>query len=127
MCQSTAFVEAAKATAIRTLKTIRPTVIQDGRGKSDSKTKKRDDVIGDRIDFIFQLATSRSPDSFEQVVLRRFYQSQLAEFQNRPEAVKSLLRVGHAPIAQEYSALELATWTAVSRAILNLSESMTRP
>ena len=41
-------------------------------------------------------------------------------------AAQQLLSVGLAPLESEFAAAELASWTTLARAILNLGETITR-
>jgi mono/diheme cytochrome c family protein len=100
------YVEAARALAQRALRT---------GGGSDRE----------RIDFVFKLATARSPDPQERDVLL----SSLSEFrstyrQNQPDATK-LLSVGESKPDFTLDPREIAAWTTLASMILNLDETIT--
>jgi hypothetical protein len=40
--------------------------------------------------------------------------------------VKQLIKIGRAPMPEKIGVTELASWTDVCRAVLNLQETMTR-
>src|SRR5437899_1422649 len=48
------------------------------------------------------------------------------EYVAEPEAAWQLINTGEWPVAKDLPAPELAAWTAVARAILNLNETITR-
>jgi len=77
-----------------------------------------------RIVYVFLVSLSRAPEPQEREPLERFLATQLDQFQTDAEEAGSLV-ADDAP--QEPEALaELAAWTALSRAILNLDEFITR-
>jgi hypothetical protein len=73
-----------------------------------------------------RLAVQRPASAAEVSVLTTLHAQQLAKYQaNRAEADK-LLRVGARPVPKDVDTAELAAWTAVTRAVLNLHETITR-
>ena len=101
------FVEAARAFAARILK--------EGGDKDES-----------RIVFAFRLATSRTPDEAEQSVLLGLLADARRDFSQDEAAAAKLLAVGITPKSGNVPPRELAAWTTVTRALLNLSETTTR-
>jgi mono/diheme cytochrome c family protein len=101
------FVEAARVLAQRTL--------AEG-GKTDA----------DRLAFAFQQVTSRTPDEFEMNTLAKVLDKNRTAYKADPKAAGELLKIGLAPLSKDVDAAELAAWTAVGRALLNLSEGITR-
>jgi hypothetical protein len=100
------FVEAARALASRTLAEAE----QDGA----------------RLERLFRRCTARAPEPDE---LARLAQS-LAAFRERyrtsPEDAALLLEVGETPPPAELDPSELAAWTLIASAILNLDATVTR-
>ena len=80
----------------------------------------------ERIAFAFRLATARRPNDRELAVLRRVFDAQAEKYRRDPDAAKKLLAVGESPRNEKLDAAELAAWTAVANAILNLDETLTR-
>jgi hypothetical protein len=80
----------------------------------------------DRLAWAFRQATSRNPDEFERGVLFKLLEKNRAEYKADPEAAGELVKIGLAPVPKDADVPELAAWTAVCRAVLNLSEVMTR-
>ena len=102
-----AYVEAARALAQRTLAESRP-----------------DDKL--RIARAFRLATARVPAGKEVRVLRELLQRQRAAFARDGRAALALVSVGESPRDKRVDPSELAAWTMVTSAILNLDETITR-
>jgi hypothetical protein len=101
------FIEAARVLAQR--------VLADG-GQTDA----------DRLTFAFREVLSRRPDDFEVKVLLKVLEENRDIYQSDAKAAESLVAIGLAPRPKDADAKTLAAWTAVCRAILNLSETMTR-
>jgi hypothetical protein len=101
------FIEAARSFAARTL---------EQGGSTDEA----------RIDHAFRLAVSHLPDDFERQTLLRLLDVNREQYNSARESAEKLVRTGQAPIVQDIDTAELAAWTAVCRAILNLNETITR-
>lgn len=101
------FVEAARALAGR--------VLNERRG---------DDR--ERVAFAFRSVTSRRPSPAELDVLLALLERSRQSFANDPSAAASLVAVGDAPRGSELPDPELAAWTQVARALLNLHEAISR-
>jgi hypothetical protein len=79
-----------------------------------------------RIDAAFQRALNRAPTGEERRILANLYRSSLRQFRAAPATALELVSVGDSAVAQKIPAPELAAMTAVTRAILNLHETITR-
>ncbi|MDF2376763.1 MAG: PSD1 and planctomycete cytochrome C domain-containing protein [Verrucomicrobiales bacterium] len=79
-----------------------------------------------RIDWAFAKALSRSPDEEELRALENLLAKTGGEYRSNPEEAAKFLENGIAPVPEDVDPVELASWTAVTRAILNLNETMTR-
>ena len=79
---------------------------------------------------VFRLCNARSPDDVELKSIVKFYQSQLARFRDpdRKSALDPIaVAVNDPKLAPENMDLpELAAWTTVARAVLNLDETITK-
>ena len=80
--------------------------------------------LRDGITKAFEVVLSRKPSSQEIEILSQLHTEQRARFSQDPHAAKALLEVGLAQAPE--TTPELAAWTSVSRAILNLHETITR-
>jgi hypothetical protein len=101
------FVEASRVFAKRILKS----------GRSD---------FNGRLDFAFELATSRLSDDLRKSVLKSAHDEQLELFQKEPERAKQLLAFGDSKPDESLDSAEHATWTLLASMILNLDETLNR-
>jgi hypothetical protein len=83
-------------------------------------------TVDAQIAWAFERALGRKPSAAEKRVLSDLQRRSLAEFQRDAQAARALLQVGDAPSAKELAPTRLAAMTAVTRAILNLHETITR-
>jgi hypothetical protein len=79
-----------------------------------------------RIDFAFHEAVSRLPNDMQRQVISELLRSSREVYVSDPEAAKTFLAIGMSPVDADLPRDELAAWTSVSRAILNMSETTTR-
>jgi hypothetical protein len=79
-----------------------------------------------RIEWAWREATSREPTSIERELLTALLTQSRGRFAQEPMAAEGLAHVGQLPPAATVPVAELAAWTAVSRAILNLHETISR-
>jgi len=101
------YVEAARALAQRTIE-------EAGRGSAQ------------RINYAFRLATARTPAPQELQVLRQLAWRELAHYRRDKDDAAKLLRVGDSDYDKKLNSSELAAWTTVAGAILNLDETVTK-
>lgn len=80
----------------------------------------------DRLTFGWRVALGRDPIDREAAVLKRLLDASRAEFANDPDAVSAFLDIGLATVPDGVDPAELASWSAVARALLNLHETITR-
>jgi uncharacterized protein DUF1553/uncharacterized protein DUF1549/concanavalin A-like lectin/glucanase superfamily protein/cytochrome c len=101
------YIEAARAMATRTLR--------DG-GRN----------LNGRITFVFRLALARRPSAQESKILRDLLSRQLINYRKNRKAAGELLQVGESKVDDKLDQPELAAWTMVASAILNLDETITK-
>jgi hypothetical protein len=80
----------------------------------------------ERIDFAFRKALSRVAKPTERETLTELLTKHREQFANDPKAAKELLTTGARPANAKLDAAELAAWTNVTRAVLNLHACVTR-
>jgi mono/diheme cytochrome c family protein len=97
------FLESAQALALRVLREART-------------------AWNDRLDYAFQLCLARGPEAVERDRVATFFQQQLAAFE-ADAGNAGLLAPNTVPGA---AAAEVAAWTALGRALMNLDEFITR-
>lgn len=100
------FVEAARALAARTL-----------------ASKGTDDQ---RLADLFRRCTARSPDAREAAALSETLAHFRQRFAQAPKDADGLLSRGVTPIAEGTDRAELAAWTMIASAVLNLHETLTQ-
>ena len=100
------FVEAARALAQRSL-----------------EAANEDDA---RLTWAVRQVLSRAPDAAESAILKNLLTQNRGRYKADAKAAAALLKVGEAPVSADLDPAELAAWTAVCRALLNLHEAITR-
>ena len=101
------FVEAAQAMALRVIK----------EGGSDNRT---------RAAYAFELCTGRKPATTELNKLLAFWQEQYAYFEERTATAASVALPDPKQMPPDMNLHKVAAWAMVSRAILNLDETITK-
>jgi hypothetical protein len=79
-----------------------------------------------RITWAIRAALGRTPREDEMQVLGGLLERHTALFTSASNDASALLKTGIAPRPEDVNAGELAAWTSVARAILNLHETVTR-
>jgi len=100
------FVEAARALTARTLAE---------QGDDDT-----------RIARLFRRVTGRTPEKEELAAMREALGAFRARFSADPIAAADFVNVGESPITDDPPARELAPWTLLANAVLNLHEALTQ-
>jgi hypothetical protein len=101
------FVEAAQAMGLRVLK----------EGGKDDRA---------RATYAFRLCTGRAPTEHELTSLLRFWQEQYEYFEDRSSAALEVAVPDVKKVPTEVNLHKVAAWAMVSRAILNLDETITK-
>ena len=101
------FVEAAKALAERLLKEGEASDVQ-------------------RLEKIFSLTLTRKPTKQEQTILLELLAEQRERYKEDEKSALELLSTGVKPVDKSLKPGELAAWTSISRAMLNLYETTAR-
>ncbi|WP_231740790.1 PSD1 and planctomycete cytochrome C domain-containing protein [Thalassoglobus neptunius] len=103
-----------------------PTFVEAGRAFAERILTEAEPEESDRIQFAFNECLSRNPDPVEQEILIDLLERSRKVYQQDVSAADQLLEVGLAPVEEVSNKAELAAWTTVARAILNLNETITR-
>lgn len=80
----------------------------------------------ERLDLAYRRVLARPPAQRERASLEKFHALQLAAFRERPADARALVAVGLRPPPAGVDPVELAAWTSVTRALLNLNETIVR-
>jgi hypothetical protein len=102
-----------------------PTFVEAARKLAERMmTEGKDDK--QRVTLAYRLAMARPPKSAEMDVLLKLYREQVAIYRSDKEAGGKLLHAGESPADSSLDPAELAAWTIVANAILNLDETITK-
>jgi len=79
-----------------------------------------------RVRYAFRLCTGRTPDSEELNKLITFWREQYQHFENDTAAAVKIASTDLTNMPPELNLHKVAAWVMVSRAILNLDETITK-
>ena len=77
-----------------------------------------------RVRAAYEICLSRLPDAKEAKVITALFDSSLKSFRDDPNLVTEFLSHGESAVASDVDQAELAAWTIVCNAILNLDETL---
>ena len=103
-----------------------PTFVEAARALAQQALLETGDDDDARVRLAFRIAISRYPDPTELEMLRSLLEAARRQYDKHPEEASALLEVGEQPFDASIYSRELAAWTSVTRAIINLSEFTTR-
>lgn len=103
-----------------------PTYIEAARKLAEQALLDGGKDVTGRITYAFRLATSRKPSLTELKVLNGLLTEQLSHYRQNKRAATDLLSTGESTWNTKLDAGELAAWTIVTSAILNLDETITK-
>jgi hypothetical protein len=103
-----------------------PTFVEASRVLAQRIIKEGGPSFEERLNFAFRVTLSRLPDQEEREIFQTLLEATRSEYEKQPKAADALLSNGLAKRADDIPSLELASWTAVARGLINLNETMTR-
>ena len=103
-----------------------PTFVEAARAFASRILKEGGDSNYERMDFAFREALSRRPDATERRLITDLLIASRTDFRKRSDDAKALIAAGDSKPDASLDPVQLATWTTVARAILNLNETITR-
>ncbi|MCI0680892.1 MAG: PSD1 and planctomycete cytochrome C domain-containing protein [Gemmataceae bacterium] len=103
-----------------------PTYVEASRVFAERVLKEAGKDTAARIDFAFREALQRKATAAEQRILSGLLRQHVQHYQANAKDAEALLKVGERPATMDLPRAELAAWTSVTRAILNLHETITR-
>ena len=103
-----------------------PTYVESARSLAQRMLLEGGTEAGKRIQYGFRLATARVPSAEELQILRDLEERAQADFSKKPTEAAKLLHVGESAYNKGLTPVELAAWTTVASAILNLDETITK-
>ena len=104
-----------------------PTYVEAARALAAKILQNAGSTDEARIEAMFFSVLSRTPNPEELKLVRDLVQQHRSQYAEEPTAVADLLAVGQFRHSDAVDPVELAAWTSVARAILNLNETITRP
>ncbi|HZF40922.1 MAG TPA: DUF1553 domain-containing protein, partial [Blastocatellia bacterium] len=103
-----------------------PTYVEAARVMAGKTLREGGKDVSGRIAYVFRLALARRPSAQETKVLRDLLSRQLINYRKDKKAASELLHVGESAVDDKIDQVELAAWTMVASAILNLDETITK-
>ncbi|MEX0712388.1 MAG: DUF1553 domain-containing protein, partial [Pirellulales bacterium] len=103
-----------------------PTYVEAARVFAEHIIRSGGSNTADRVAWAVRRALAREVRPAELAVLERLYQEHQRQYADDRAAAEKLVAVGEWPVPKDLDAPELAAWTSVARAILNLHETITR-
>ncbi|QDT93382.1 PSD1 and planctomycete cytochrome C domain-containing protein [Gimesia algae] len=103
-----------------------PTFVEASRKFAEDVIRNGGTSDSEKISYAFSNATSRQPEKMEVDVLLTLLNSNRAIFSAKPKSADLLTHTGLAKTNSKLDATELAAWTEITRALLNLNEVVTR-
>jgi hypothetical protein len=103
-----------------------PTYVEASRALAQRALTEGGKSVETKIAYAFRLSTGRKPSVQEARALRELLISQAARYRRDEKSAMELLGVGESKWNEKMDARELAAWTVVASAILNLDETITK-
>jgi len=103
-----------------------PIFVEAARVFAQNVLRQGGGLWNSQLDWAFRRALSRKPSPEERRLLTGLHARSMARFRAAPARARELLRVGEAPLPERVEPASLAAMTTVTRAILNLHETITR-
>lgn len=103
-----------------------PTYVEAARMFGERAIREGGPTTAERIVWLFQQALSRSPTASEAEVLAEYFSTQAKHYTTNEAEAKAFLAIGDKAIPKDIPSVELASWSATARVVLNLHELITR-
>ncbi len=103
-----------------------PTYVEASRKLAERALLEGGKDVNSKIVYAFRWATARKPTIAETHVLRDLLTQQLTRYRSDKKAAGDFLKIGTLPADAKLDQSELAAWTMVTSAILNLDETITK-
>jgi hypothetical protein len=103
-----------------------PAFVEAARGLATRALREAETADDGRIRWAFRVALARRPSAAELAILTGLLADQRRHFAGDLRAATSFVEVGESPRDPRLDRFELAAWTMLSAAILNLDETLTK-
>jgi hypothetical protein len=114
-------------TPLHALNTLNDTTFVEAARLLATNVIQSHDDDDERLTVVFRRLTSRRPDQSESRLLLESLSRTRAQFKADAAAADALVHVGKSAVAANLPQDELASWTTLCLAVMNLDESLTRP
>ena len=104
-----------------------PSYVEAARVLAEKTLRDGGNSFRAKVSWAFTRAVSRPPTRHETKLLQTLFERQRARYQADEAAARELISTGATPVPNDLPVADVAAWTSVSRAILNLHETITRP
>jgi hypothetical protein len=103
-----------------------PTYVESARALAARVLREAPKDLDARVRWAFRQTVARSPLPDELQTLRSLLENHLRDYRDDPKAAADFLKVGLWTAPEGLDPAELAAWTDLARALLNLHETVTR-
>lgn len=103
-----------------------PTFVEAARNFAQRIILNAGKTDDQKIEFAFRWATLRTPSKIEKKLVRQLLDENRVRYQKNKRDATQLTQIGMSKRDESIDVAELAAWTNVARALLNLSETITR-
>jgi hypothetical protein len=103
-----------------------PTYVEAARAFAEDIVRRGGPDVNERIDWTFMQALDRQPSAQETALVAKLFEQERAHYAQDTADAKELVSVGERPVPKDLDPGQLAAWTEVARAVLNLHETITR-
>ncbi len=103
-----------------------PTYVEAARVFAERILREGGASFEGRLRWAYERALARAPREEEARILGDLLRKHAAQYRADPRSAALLVGAGLAPVPKDLDVVELAGWTSVARAILNLPEVITR-
>ncbi|MEM8734941.1 MAG: DUF1553 domain-containing protein, partial [Planctomycetota bacterium] len=103
-----------------------PSYVEAARRLAERVLTEFEGTDSERFDWVMQQALNRDAYEGEKEALSELLAGERSGYEQRPADAEKLVRVGLSVSDPELNVVELASWTSVTRAVLNLHETITR-
>lgn len=104
-----------------------PTYVEAARAFAARVLRERQGSDDDRLAHAWQLALQRDPQPEELQLMTKLLSQHRDAYRADPDSAVALLKVGQLSVPEGIDPVELAAWTHITRVLLNLHETITRP
>ncbi|MFT4590122.1 MAG: hypothetical protein ACI8QF_004249, partial [Limisphaerales bacterium] len=103
-----------------------PSYVEAARVFAENIIREGGASIDSKLAWAYQNALAREPKDIERKLLTALYQNHHKKYAADEAAAKELISAGESDQPEDLNLAEIAAWTSVSRALLNLHETISR-